>query len=73
MGYFAGARDLRNLLGVAARLRQLAETAQLHADRELYLTAAAALEARARWLGESLPGGDQPDESALHRPVDLIV
>lgn len=77
MGYYAGARDLRNLLAVATMLRQLGDDTLHNKDRELYQTAAAALETRADWLAKTLPeerGDDeQRDTRTLFRPVDLIV
>ena len=75
MGYFAGAQDLRNLLSVAAKLRGLADDSVLWADKDLYLTAAAAREARAERLASHLP--DEPFDSGmdfrLHRPVNMMV
>jgi len=75
MGYFAGVQDLRNLLSVASKLRGLADDSQLWADKELYLTAAAALEARAERLSSRLPDetDDRGLEFALHRPVNMLV
>ena len=54
MGQSATARDLRDLLGVAIRLRQFAMDTRLLDDRELYLTAAIALEAHAERLATAL-------------------
>ena len=54
MGQSATARDLRDLLGVAIRLREFAMDTRLLDDRELYLTAAIALEARAERLAAAL-------------------
>lgn len=75
MGYFAGVQDLRNLLSVASKLRGLANDSQLWADKELYLTAAAALEARAEHLSSHVP--DKADDNgpaiSLHRPVNMLV
>jgi len=51
MESFTGARDLRNLLAVAIRLRHLANDTLCQGDRSLYLMAAGALAKRARWLG----------------------
>jgi hypothetical protein len=57
MGYAANTGELRNLLMVAAGLRQLAEDRLVaRMDRRLYLTAAAALEARANRMASTLPG-----------------
>ncbi len=44
------AQELRALLGVAIQLRALAEASDALADIELFVTAALALEARARRL-----------------------
>lgn len=74
MGNFAGARDLRNLLGVAIRLRALAGQEHDAQDRNLYLTAAEALEARAEQMARSLP--EEPPEAIdprLYRRVDLLI
>jgi hypothetical protein len=75
MGEYAGARDLRNLLSVAAKLRHLADDALCRGDRSLYLMAAEALETRAQWLAATLPEEKLPveDESRIHQPVDLII
>ena len=73
MGYFAGARDLRNLLAVAGKLRLLAADTLATVDRDLYLTAAAALEARARWMADTLPEDRSERDCDSHRPVDLLI
>jgi hypothetical protein len=75
MGYHAGASDIRNVMGVAIQLRQLANHTANPPDRKLYLTAATALEERAKTLAVSLPGDvhDKVDVTDLHRPVDLKV
>lgn len=78
MGYFAGTSELRNLLGVAAKLRQLAsDRLVVRGDKRLYLIAAAMLEARAHRMATSLPSEDETYDreidAALHRPVDLLV
>jgi hypothetical protein len=75
MGYFAGVQDLRNLLSVASKLRSLAEDTILQDDKDLYLTAAAALEARAERLSSHLPEEphDRGLEFLLHRPVNMLV
>jgi hypothetical protein len=76
MGYFKGVRDLRNLLNVARKLRKLASEPVAPEDRELYLTAAAALEARAGWMANTLPedrrSQRQPPRMS-RQPVDLLV
>src|SRR5690606_12850384 len=76
MGYSAS--TLRDLLAVAASLRRLAQDRlAARSDKRLYLTAAAALEARANRMASSLPGEDETydrdSDAALHRPVDLLV
>lgn len=78
MGYFAGIGELRRLLAVAAGLRQLAADRLVYRnDKRLYLTAAAALEARANRMASSLPDDgksfDRATDAALHRPVDMLV
>jgi hypothetical protein len=78
MGYFAGISELRSLLAVAAGLRQLADDRLVvRDDKRLYLTAAAALEARANRLASTLPDDnrayDRATDAALHRPVDMLV
>lgn len=78
MGYFASTSELRNLLGVAAKLRQIAgDRLVVRNDRRLYLTAAATLEARAHRMASSLPGQDEvhdrETDALLHRPVDMLV
>ena len=75
MEYFAASRDLRNLLAVAAKLRRLADDTLHHEDKNLYLAAAAVLEARAERMASHLPDGphDRPQDADLHRPVNLLV
>ncbi len=73
MGYSAQPHELRNLLGVAIRLRDLAEQT-LHAeDRRLYLVAAQALERRADKMAAGLPDDPQDRDTILHRPVNMTV
>jgi hypothetical protein len=78
MGYFAGTSELRSLLAVAAGLRRLANDRLVVCnDKRLYLTIAAALEARANRMASSLPDDgnsyDRATDAALHRPVDMLV
>lgn len=78
MAYPASTMELRNLMAVAAGLRRLADDRRVvRNDKRLYLTAAAALEARANRMASSLPGEDASYDSerdaALHRPVDMLV
>jgi hypothetical protein len=77
MAYSAHARDLRNLLSVAAKLRLLAADTWSKRDQLLYLMAAEALEKRAAWLSGALPDDhhdeDPDDLPYLHKPIDLII
>ena len=74
MAYPSQASELRHFLGVAKKLRGIADDpATAEADRELFLTAAAALEARATWMATSLPGDDPGKAMHMHRPVNLLV
>ncbi len=73
MAQSAIAADLRNLLGVAAKLRQLASESPRREDRDLYLAAAAALEERARHIAAFLPEDHLDMGGYPHRPVDLTV
>ena len=76
MAYRSPAHALRHLLAVAGKLRGLADDMlTVEDDRELFAAAAAALEARAKWMAAALPG-DRYDPAMtvhLHRPVNLIV
>lgn len=68
------ARDLRSLLALARKLRALAdEPLTAEADRSLYLSAAAALQARASRLASGLP--DAPGKIAADSPahVNLLI
>jgi hypothetical protein len=76
MGSQAGARDLRMLLSVAAKLRHLADDTLCQGDKVLYLMAAQALEKRAEWLAATLPNErESPTEEnpRIHQPVDMTV
>jgi hypothetical protein len=75
MESFTGARDLRNLLAVAIKLRHLANDTLCQGDRSLYLMAADALEKRARWLAAALPEEHnvQNVDPTPPLPVDLII
>lgn len=75
MDSFTGARNLRNLLSVAARLRHLADDTLCRGDRSLYLMAADALEKRAHWLAAALPEDrhEETIEPLPHPPVDLVI
>jgi hypothetical protein len=70
----ADASELRCLLSLAIRLRQLAPGTLCQGDRTLYLLAAEALEKHSMWLASTRP--DQrtaPADPRLYQPVDLIV
>jgi hypothetical protein len=69
------ARNLRNLLSLAAKLRQLANDSLCQGDRALYLMTAEALEKRAEWLAATLPDErtEPRDNPKLHKPVDVII
>lgn len=75
MGYFAGVQDLRNLMSLAAKLRQLAEDALHQGDKDLYLTAATVLEVRASRMASYLPDEpyDRDTDARLHCPVDRVI
>lgn len=66
MGSLSKAQELRVLLGLAIKIRALAETCEGLPDTELFLAAALALESRANRLAFGVP--DVP----VHRKVDLI-
>ena len=77
MGHSAISGDLRNMMSVATKLRQLAAETVPQNDRKLYLTAASALEDRAKTMATSLPDDrydrDTGDDPNPHRPVDMKV
>ena len=75
MQNYPGAADLRNLLSLASRLRQLANDAHCLGDQALYLMTAEALEKRAQWLAATLPSErvEQHDKPKLHIPVDVTI
>ena len=76
MTYPSQTRELRHLLAVASKLRELADDfATSETDCELLRSAAAALEARAKWMAASLPGEpyDPARAAHLHHPVNLLV
>ena len=70
-----GSPDLRNLLFLAARLRQLANDSHCRGDLALYLLTAEALEKRAEWLAATLPpeNHEPPRDPRLHKSVDVII
>ena len=61
------------MMGVAIKLRQLADQTPPNEDQKLYLTAATALEQRAQYMAASLPADRHDKDTDPHRPVDLIV
>jgi hypothetical protein len=70
------AQQLRELLKLAASLRNFANTASEPAYTRKLLHAAAEVEARARFLAEHRAGETPPDpeqEIQLHAPVDLRI
>ena len=75
MKSFMGVQDLRNLLFLAAKLRQLANDPLCMGDQALYLMTAEALEKRAKWLATTLPDErtEHHDNPKLHKPVDMII
>ena len=75
MEHFAGAADLRNLLSLAVKLRQLANDSLCRGDQALYLMTAEALEKRAEWLAVTMPSErTQANENAkAHTPVDVTI
>jgi hypothetical protein len=75
MEHFAGAPDLRNLLSLATRLRQLANDEHCRGDQALYLMTAEALEKRAEWLAATLPQerSEHRHDPQMHTPVDVTI
>ena len=78
MSYAAHARDLRNLLSVAAKLSVLAAQTRAQDDQMLFLMTTKALEKRADKLSATLPDTHhgQSVENIVpwgHRPVDVII
>ena len=74
MGLSARAKELRNLLSLAVKLRQLANGTLPEPDQAIYRLAAEALEkrkerlaAKSKW--KPIPPGDP----RLYRPVDMRV
>ena len=74
MGVSARIKELRSLLSLAIRLRQLAAGTLPEPDQALYLLAAEALEKRREELAvrsqfKRIPPGDP----RLYRPIDMVV
>jgi hypothetical protein len=70
-----GSPNLRNLVSLAAKLRQLANDTYCRGDQALYLLTAEALEKRAEWLAATLPpeSQEQPRDPRLHKSVDVTI
>ncbi len=69
------AQNLRDLLSLARMLRRFAEQHHYDANRELFLSTATALEARAHYLAGA-PDGESVGverDVALHAPVNQLV
>ena len=66
MGSLSKAQELRALLGLAIRLRALADASDELADTELFLAAALALESRANQIAFGTPG------TPVRHKIDLI-
>jgi hypothetical protein len=75
MEHFVGASNLRNLLSLAAKLRQLANDSLCRGDQALYLMTAEALEKRAEWLAIALPSekSHARENPKAHTPVDVTI
>jgi hypothetical protein len=76
MAYPSPAQELRHLLSVAKKLRDVAAQWNTgEADRDLFLAAACALEARAGWMANAAPGERYDPAHALHvhQPVNMLV
>ena len=75
MGELAGVIDMRNLVSLAAALRELANQSLCRGDQALYLLTAEALEKRAEWLAAALPVEDseQHHNPKPHKPVDVTI
>jgi hypothetical protein len=74
MGRAVAANELRCLMSLAGRLREVAHTDQRDSDQALYMLAAEALEKHGAWLAVHLP--DQhaaADDAKLYRRVDVII
>jgi len=72
MGYRAPPQELRDLIGLARQMREMAEHAELQTDRYLYESAADVLSQRARLLAETTPE-DRAAEARRNRHVNMWV
>jgi len=72
---FAGTPDLRSLISLASKLRDLANDSHCRGDQALYLLTAQALEQRAEWLAATLPPEkiELPPDPRLHKAVDVTI
>ena len=76
MAYPSQAHELRRLLALARKLRELADDVLAsEAGRELFPAAAAALEARANGMAAALPGARYCPAAGvhLHQPVNVLI
>ena len=75
MKQFATTTDLRQLLSLASKLRELANDTKCLGDQALYLMTAEALEKRAEWLAVTLPEERSEVQRATgpHKPVDVTI
>ena len=74
MGLSARAKELRNLLSLAVKLRQLANGTLPEPDQAVYLLAAEALEKRKERLAAKSPFKRiPPADPRLYRSVDMRV
>jgi hypothetical protein len=75
MDLFASTSDLRHLLSLASKLRELANESLCRGDQGLYLMTAEALEKRAAWLAATLPQERKEDrrDPTLHKSVDVTI
>jgi hypothetical protein len=75
MDEFPSASDLRHLLSLANKLRELANDSHCRGDQALYLMTAEALEKRAEWLSTTIPLERHEDlrDPKLHKSVDVTI
>jgi len=72
MGYRTPPQELRELLSLARKMREMAAQAELETDRHLYASAADVLSDRARWLAETTPE-QRAEKARSHQPVNMWV
>jgi hypothetical protein len=75
MNRFASTTDLRQLLSLASKLRELANDTMCLGDQALYLMTAEALEKRAEWFATTLPQerNEVQREPGPHKPIDVTI